>query len=98
MSEFAQDDEEDDEAGDPGPELVEVYDFVAEEGNEEGGGGNDDDTGIAGDGTVDGMQELGADDDIDGGPADAGEDVEDGNYIGNSGQSFIPDIWLEREK
>ena len=98
MSEFAEDDEEDDEAGDPGPELVEMDDFVAEEGDEEGCSGNDDDAGIAGDGFVDGVQELSADDHIDGGPANASEDVEDGDYANISGQSFTLEIWLSREE
>ena len=89
MREFAEHDEEDDEAGDPGPEFVEMHDFVAEEGDEEGRCGDDDDTGVAGDGVVDRVQELGADDDVDGGPADAGEDVEDGDYVSGCGQRFF---------
>ena len=56
-----------------------MHDFVAEERDEEGGGGDDDDAGPAGDVGVDGVQELSTDDDVDGGPANASEDVEDGD-------------------
>ncbi len=79
VGEFAEDDEEDDEGGDPGPEFVVVHDFVAEDGDEPGRGGDDDDAGVAGDVAVDGVDELGADDDVHGGPADTGEDVEAGD-------------------
>ena len=79
MSEFAQDDEEDDEAGDPAVELVIVNDLVAEQRDQKGRCGNDDDTRVARDVRVDGVEELRANNDIDGGPPDAGEDVEDGN-------------------
>jgi len=56
-----------------------VHDFVAEDGDEPGRGGDDDDAGVAGDVAVDGVDELGADDDVHGGPADTGEDVEAGD-------------------
>ena len=66
MGELAEDDEEDDEAGDPRIELVGVDDLVAEEGDDEGCGGDDDDACVAGDVCIDGVEELGADDDING--------------------------------
>ena len=77
VRELAQHDEEDDEARDPAVVLVGVHDFVAEEGDEEGRGRDDDDAGPAWDGAVDGVEDLRPDDDVHGGPADAGEDVEE---------------------
>ena len=68
MGEDAEDDEEDDEGGDPGPELVDVDDFVAEEGHEPGADCDDDDAGVAWDVAVYGVEELGADDGVDGRP------------------------------
>lgn len=79
MGKFAKNNKEDDEAWNPAVELVVVDDFVAEEGDKEGGSRNDNDAGITGDIMVDGVQELSTDDDVHGGPANASEDVEDGN-------------------
>ncbi len=79
MGELAEDDEEDDEAGDPGPVFVEVHDFVAEEGHDEGCCGDDDDARISGDAGIDGIQELGADYHVDSGPPYAGQDIKYGN-------------------
>jgi hypothetical protein len=56
-----------------------VHDFVAEKGYQKCADGNDDDAGVARDVVIDGVDELGADDGVDGGPTDAGEDVEDGD-------------------
>jgi hypothetical protein len=58
-----------------------VHDLVAEEADYEGADGDDQDSREAWNGRVDGVDELGADDGIYRGPADAGEDVEDGDYI-----------------
>ena len=79
MRELAEDDEEDDEAWDPAIRLVRVHDFVAKEGNEEGASSNDDDTRVSWHITIDGMDQLRADYDIDSGPAKAGKAVEDGD-------------------
>lgn len=81
VGENAEDDEEDDEGGNPGPELVGVNDFVAEERDDECGDGDDDDTCKAGNVAVHGVQELGTDDGIDAGPSEAGENVEDGDEL-----------------
>ena len=78
--ELAQDDEEDNEAGDPGVEFVGMDDFVAEEGHQKGCGGDDDNARVARNVCVDSMEQLGAYDDVDRRPAHTGEDVEDGNW------------------
>lgn len=80
MGEFAEDDEEDYEGGDPGPEFVVVDYFVAEDGHKPGCCCDYDDACISWDGGVDGVDELSADYDVDSGPAYAGEDVEAGNW------------------
>lgn len=78
--EEAEDDEENDEGWDPGVELVEMDDFVAEDGDEECAYGDDQDASPAGDVVVNGVYDLGANDDVDARPSDAGEDVEKGNF------------------
>ena len=55
MDEFAEHDQEDDEARDPAPELVRVDDFIPEEGDEEGCCRNDDDARPSGNIAVDGI-------------------------------------------
>lgn len=80
VGEDAEDDEEDDEAGDPGEALVGVDDAVAERADDEGRQRNDDDAGPSWHVVVHGVKELGADDGVDGGPAQACEDIEDGNF------------------
>ncbi len=72
MGEFAKNDEEDDEARDPGPVLVEVHDFIAEERDNEGRGGNDYDTCISWHVGIDSVEELRADYHIDSRPPYAG--------------------------
>jgi hypothetical protein len=79
MSELAEHDEEDDEAGDPRDHFVEVNDLVAKKGDQEGACCNDDDPGVSRHVRVDGVDELCADNDVDGRPSQAGEAVEDGN-------------------
>lgn len=81
VGEFAEDDEEDDKRWDPGVEFVVVDYLVAEKGDDEGRSGDDDDTGVARDVAVHGVEELGANNDVDGGPADAGEDVENSYHL-----------------
>jgi hypothetical protein len=80
MGEFAEDDEEDDEGWDPRPHFVVVDYLVAEDRYKPGCCCYDDDACITRDGRVDGVDELGADYDVDGGPAYTGEDVEARNW------------------
>lgn len=80
MREFAEDNEEDDEAGDPGPVFVHVDDFVAEEGDDERCCRDDDNACVSGNVGIDGIEELGADYHVDGRPAYAGQDVEDSDW------------------
>ena len=72
VSEDPEKDDEDNRGGDPGPEFVGVHDFVAEGGDAEGADGDDDNADGAFDVAVDCLDELGADDRVDGRPADAG--------------------------
>lgn len=83
MRKFAQDDKEDDKARDPGVSLVRMHHLVPEESDEECHGSNDNDAGPAGHIAIDGVEELGADDDIDSGPAETGDDIEDSNFGGS---------------
>lgn len=79
MRELSEHDQEDYEAGDPRVVFVGVHHLVAEKRDEEGRGCDDDDAGPSRDVGVDCIQELGADNDVDGGPADARKDVENRN-------------------
>lgn len=81
MREFAEHDEEDDEARHPRNHLVHVHDLVPEEGDEESTRSDDDDSRPAGDVGVDGVQELRAHDDIDTRPSQTSETVEDGDDL-----------------
>lgn len=81
MGELAEDDEEDDEAGDPRPELVGVDHLVAKTGNQEGRCRNDDDACISWHVGVDCIDQLRAHDHVDGRPAHAGQAVEDCNHF-----------------
>lgn len=80
MRERAKDDEKDDEGRDPGPEFVSVYDLVAEQRNAECANSDDEDTSPAGNVVVYGVDKFSANNAIDTGPANAGEDVEDRDY------------------
>ena len=79
VHEFAEHDQEDDEAGDPTPKLVRVDNLIAEESDEEGCCRNDDNARPSWNVAVYGIEDLSANDDIDGGPSDACEDVEEGD-------------------
>ena len=79
MCEFSQHDQEDDEARYPGPELIHMHHFVAEKSDEERAGSNDDDPGIAWHVGVHSVDQLSTDNDIDGRPADAGKNIEEGD-------------------
>lgn len=81
VGEFAEDDEEDDEAGDPGPELVRVHHLVAKTCDQEGRCCNDDDARISWYVGVDRIDQLCAHDNVDGRPADAGQAIEDRNHF-----------------
>ena len=89
MGEFADHDQEDYEAGDPRVVFVRVHYFVAEKRHQEGCGRDDDDAGPARHIAVDCVYELGADDDVDGRPADARQDVEYGNWTGGQAISIL---------
>ena len=81
MSKLADDDEEDDEARDPGVSLVGVDDLVSKESNQESSGGNNDDTSPSWHVAVDGIEQLSTDNDINSRPTDTGEDVENSNDL-----------------
>lgn len=66
MGEDAEDDHEDDKGGDPRPEFIGVHDFVAEKCHKEGADRNDDDTSETRDIVVHSMDELRADNAVDG--------------------------------
>ena len=76
MRELAEYDEEDDQTGDPRPELVDMHNFVAEDCDEPCRRRDDDDASIARNVGVDGVDQWGADYDMHGGPAHTGKDVE----------------------
>ena len=79
MGELAEHNEKDDEGRNPTVEFVVMDDFVAEDGDKEGRSRDDDDTSEARKIIVDRVEKLRADNDVDTGPADACEDVEDGD-------------------
>ena len=79
VGEDSEKNEEDNRSWDPGPELVGVHYLIAKGGDGERADGDNDNASRAFDIAVDCLDELGADDRIDGGPADAGQDVENGN-------------------
>lgn len=54
-------------------------DLVSGESNEKGAKGDDEDTSETGDGAIDSVEKLGTNNGVGGGPADTGNDVEDGN-------------------
>lgn len=74
-------DREDDGGGQPRPELVGVYDLLAKHADDQGGDGDDEDAREAGNVGVDGLEELGADDGVDGGPAQTCHDIEEGDEL-----------------
>ena len=81
VGEHADDDQEDDESGDPGPEFIGVYNLVTEEGDKERADGNDNDACSTIDVWIHGVDELGTDDAVHTGPADAGKHVEHGDQL-----------------
>ena len=83
MCEFTQDNEEDDEGWDPGPEFVNVHDFVAEDGDEPGRCRYYDDARVAGNIGIDCVDQLGTNNDVDRGPAHAGKYVEASDWRKN---------------
>lgn len=76
MSKFTQDNHKNDEAWNPAVEFVQMYNLVAEKGDDEGAGSNDDDSCITRDATIDSVDQLRADNDIDSGPAKASQTIE----------------------
>lgn len=79
MSVGAQDDNEHDGGGDPAPKFILVDHLVPGEGDEERAEGDDENAGKPRDVGVDRVEELGADDGVGCGPADTGQNVEDGD-------------------
>lgn len=79
MDEFAKNDQENDEAWDPAPELVCMYNFVSEQRHKEGGGGDDNHAGVAWHIGVHCVEQLRTNDGVYGRPSDARKDVKDGN-------------------
>lgn len=80
VREFSEHDQEDYEAGQPRVVFVGVHHFIAEKCDEKCCGCDDDDAGPARKVGIDCIQELSADDYIDGGPTYARKDVENGDY------------------
>ena len=79
VCEFTKYNQKDDQGWDPGPEFIYVHHFVAEDCDEPGCCCNDDDACVAGHVCIDGVDQLSAHNDIDGGPAYAGKNVEAGD-------------------
>ena len=79
MGECAEDDQEDDEAGDPAVKLVGVHDFVAEQGDDECCSCDDDNTSPAWNVGIHSVEDLSAYNDVDGRPAYTGQDIEKRN-------------------
>lgn len=79
MGKLSEDDQEGDEARDPAPEFVGMDDLVAKQRHDKGRRRDDDDARISWDIVVHRIQQLCAHNHIDGRPADARKDVEDGN-------------------
>lgn len=81
MSKLAQDDEEDDETGDPRPELVSMHHLVPEQRDEKRAGSDDDDARVPRHVSIHRIDQLSAHNDVDSRPANAGQDVEDRNHF-----------------
>lgn len=79
MSEETQKDKEDEGGRDPGPEFVSVNHLVAKSGHKEGAHCDDDDTGGTFDIVVDCLNKLSTDDRVDRRPANAGQNIEEGD-------------------
>jgi hypothetical protein len=56
-----------------------VDDFISGESNEESAEGDDEDTSVTRNIFIDSIEKLGTNNGVGGGPADAGDDVEDGD-------------------
>ena len=72
MSEYSEDDQEDDQAWNPRESLVGVDDFIAEHCDDEGGGCDNDNSSPARHVVIDGIEKLSADNNINGRPTNAG--------------------------
>ena len=81
MRKLAEDNEEDDKARNPRIKLVSVHNLVTKQRHDERCGRDDDDSGIARYAGIDGVDELRADNDVDGRPADAGKAVEESDDL-----------------
>jgi hypothetical protein len=81
MGKLAKDDQEDDQARDPGIALITMHNLVTEKGNKEGCCSYDQNAGPAGHVAVHSIEQLGSHNDIDGRPTETGKDVKNGDYF-----------------
>ncbi len=88
MRELAEYDQEDDQTGDPRPELVVVHDLVAKDSDEPCRRRDYDNAGIARNVGIDGVDQLSADYNIHGRPAHTSEAVENCNC----GAALVPGL------
>jgi hypothetical protein len=79
MGKLAKNDQEDDQAWDPGIALISVHNLISEKRDQEGCGCDDQNAGPARHIAIHSIEQLGAHNDIDSGPADTSKDVKNGN-------------------
>ena len=79
MGKLAKNDQEDDQAWNPRIALIGVHNLISEKRNKEGCSCDNQNAGPARHVAVHSIEQLGAHDDIDRGPADTSENVENGN-------------------
>lgn len=79
MRKHAEEDKEDNQRRDPSDEFVVVHDLVAKGAHEESADSDDGDSSATGHAWVDGLDQLGADNRVHGGPANTREHVEAGD-------------------
>jgi hypothetical protein len=84
MSKLPGDDNEHNEAWDPTDHFVIMHNLVPKQGDNEGAGSNENDSGPSWYIRVDGMDQLGSDDDIDCRPAEACQATEDRDCVNGS--------------
>lgn len=81
MSKFSEDDHKNDEARDPGVSFVGVHDLVSEESDQEGRRRDDNDSCPSWHGWIDGVEELGSNNDIYCTPSDTSQYVQYSNDL-----------------
>jgi len=80
MGKLAKNNQEDDQAWDPRIALIGVHNLIPEKRNEEGCNCDDQNAGPARHVAIHSIEQLGAHNDIDRGPADTSENIETGDY------------------